>query len=123
MVTPDSTVTYQIIVTDSNGCANSDFITIFVEGGFSIYIPNAFTPNGDLHNNIFYVYGEDILDFTLSIYTRWGEKIFESKDITKGWDGTYKGVPLPIGTYVYMVEFTGESGGPESRAGKVSLIR
>jgi gliding motility-associated-like protein len=123
MVTPDSTVTYQILVTDSNGCANSDFITIFVVGGFSIYIPNVFTPNGDLHNNIFYVYGEDILDFTLSIYTRWGEKIFESKDMTKGWDGTYKGEPLPIGTYVYLVEFTGESGGPEMRAGKISLIR
>jgi gliding motility-associated-like protein len=123
IVTPDSTTTYHITVTDSNGCTGQDFITIFVIGGFSIYIPNAFTPNGDLHNNIFYVYGENIFDFTLRIYNRWGEVIFESKDIANGWDGTYKGSPLPIGTYVYLVEFTGESGGPEKRAGKLSLIR
>jgi gliding motility-associated-like protein len=122
-VTPDSTITYQVIVTDNNGCANSDFITIFVVGRFAIYVPNVFTPNGDLHNNIFYVYGENIMDFTLSIYNRWGEKIFESKDMAQGWDGTYKGVPLPMGTYIYLVEFTGEAGGPEMRAGKVSLIR
>jgi gliding motility-associated-like protein len=122
-VTPDSTTTFYVLVIDSNGCVNNDFITVFVEGGFNIYIPNAFTPNSDLHNNIFYVYGENILDFNVQIYTRWGEKIFESNDISKGWDGTYNGVPLPIGTYVYMVHFTGESGGPELRSGKVSLIR
>ena len=122
-VTPESTTTFYVNVTDTNGCSANDFVTVFVQAAFSIYVPNAFTPNNDLHNNIFYVYGENLKDFTLRIYDRWGEMIFESKDISTGWDGTYKGVPLPIGTYLYTVQFTGENSGPEMRSGALNLIR
>ena len=102
-----------------------DSVTVFIpeENQFSIYIPNVFTPNGDLVNNIFYVYGENIKDFSLLIFNRWGELIFESNDILKGWNGEYKGVPAPMGTYVYIVKFTGAEGAYELRTGKVDLIR
>ena len=120
---PDTTTTYYVLVTDNYGCTNLDSITIFIGSNFSIYIPNVFTPNGDLVNNVFYVYGENIRDLTLYIFNRWGELIFESKDITEGWDGKYKGIPAPMGTYVYMATFTGAEGGTEMRTGKVSLIR
>ena len=59
----------------------------------------------------------------MHIFNRWGEMIFESDDITKGWDGKYKDRQAPVGTYVYMVTFTNSEGATELRTGKVSLIR
>jgi gliding motility-associated-like protein len=122
-VVPDTTTTYYVTVSDSNGCTGTDSVTIFIGEEFSIYIPNVFTPNGDLINNIFYVYGINIKNLSVHILNRWGEMIFESNDITKGWDGKYKGVPVPEGAYVYLVRFTGKEGGTEMRTGRVCLIR
>jgi gliding motility-associated-like protein len=122
-VTPDTTTTYYVTVWDNNGCIGTDSVTIFIGEEFSIYIPNVFTPNGDLINNIFYVYGINIKNLSVNIFNRWGEMIFESHDITKGWDGKYKGVPVPEGAYVYLVRFTGKEGSTEMRTGRVCLIR
>ncbi len=69
-----------------------------------IYIPNAFTPNGNGINDVFKIEtNKEIIDFKLIIYNRWGELIFESTDINKGWDGTFKNKTVPLGVYVYML--------------------
>ncbi len=87
-----------------------------------IYIPNAFTPNGDGINDYFAVSGESIQTFSMQIFNRWGELIFESKDASSGWDGLYKGKPAPQGTYVYKVIASGISGKKSAKEGSFNLI-
>lgn len=91
---------------------------------YSIYIPNAFTPNGDNINDELKVYGNNIQLKTLAIYNRWGEKLFETNDINKGWDGIHSDEPLPADTYVYYVEIVTPSKEEViKRKGDVLLIR
>jgi gliding motility-associated-like protein len=88
-----------------------------------IYIPNAFSPNGDLINDVFYVRSRNLTSMHLEIYNRWGNKVFETDDITKGWDGLYKGKEAPTEAYAYY--FTGIciSGEKTILKGNVTIIR
>jgi len=87
----------------------------------SIFIPNAFTPNGDGINDAFGVKGEGIRDFHMYIYNRWGEVIYESENPRAQWDGSYKGRPAQEGTYV--VQVFAESIGKKAQVGSVTLVR
>ena len=118
---PDESTTYYVTITDTNGCQNIDSMRVEVIS--SLYIPNSFTPNGEDPNNIFRAKGVYIREFHMEIFDRWGELIFESKDINDGWDGYYKGRPAQIGTYVYRVSYVGTSGVRQFKLGKVTLIR
>ncbi|MCC7231702.1 MAG: gliding motility-associated C-terminal domain-containing protein [Bacteroidia bacterium] len=86
-----------------------------------IYIPNAFTPNGDGMNDTFGVKGEGIRDYHLYIYDRWGAVLFDSVNPQAQWDGKYKGQPVQAGTYVYQVFALGFPG--HEKTGSVTLIR
>ncbi len=106
--------TYSVHVTFGQ-CVLSD--TVNVEGGFgspALYIPNAFTPNGNGLNEIFYAYGTDITTFRMRIFDRWGELIFESTDINHGWDGFYKGRLVQNDVYVCVTDYTTECTGTQS---------
>jgi len=86
----------------------------------SIYIPSAFTPNGDGLNDTFGVKGEGIQDYRLLIYNRWGTVIFESTNAKIQWDGRYQGQPVETGTYVVQVFAKGlESKG---KVGAVTVV-
>lgn len=87
----------------------------------SIFIPNAFTPNGDGINDTFGVKGEGIKEFTLNIFNRWGELIFETHNPKQQWDGTYMNNPVEIGEYVYTMKAAGF--GSRVRSGAVALVR
>jgi len=87
-----------------------------------IYIPNAFTPNGDFVNNTIKVKGEGFDLANFEIYDRWGQLLFKTDDITVGWDGNYKGKPMEVGTYFYMVEYSA-NGKSKMIKGDISLIR
>lgn len=87
----------------------------------SIYIPNAFTPNGDGINDTFGVKGEGIRNFRLYIYNRWGEKIFETNNPKHQWDGLYAGRPAEQGTYVVQVFAQGLA--KSARNASVTLVR
>jgi gliding motility-associated-like protein len=77
---------------------------VHIEPKASVDVPTAFTPNGDGINDIIYVDGWGIRKLNyFRIYNRWGELLFESNDIKIGWDGTYKGVPQNMETYVWQV--------------------
>lgn len=102
--------TIRLIVANEYGCEDTAdrLLTVRPEG--KIIIPNAFTPNGKGGNEIFKAEGYSIANFKMGIYTRWGQKLFETDDISKGWDGTFNGKPCPEGVYVYMIDGYFESG-------------
>ncbi len=87
----------------------------------SVFIPNAFTPNGDGINDTFGVKGEGIKKFTMRIFDRWGEVIFESHSPKQQWDGTYEGKPAQSDVYVYQFTAAGEKA--ETKSGSVTLVR
>lgn len=91
--------------------------------GNGIYIPNAFTPNGDGTNDLFLVYGTSIKTMQLKIYNQWGGLVFTSNDITKGWDGMYHGNNASAGVYAYTLEAKMLDGKQVIKRGSFTLIR
>ena len=114
--------TYWVQVTDSNNCSGKDSIQIYPCE--KLVVPNAFTPNGDGINDLFKpsVYGT-VVNYTLTIYNRWGQMIFISRDPGRGWDGTLSGVPQPEGTYVWDCEYKLLANKPDHKSGTVILLR
>lgn len=85
-------------------------------------IPNAFTPN-DVTNNIFKPAPAEASEYEMYIYNRFGAKVFHSKHIEHGWDGTYNGSNSPAGTYVYIIVYADRKGIRHEQKGQVHLIR
>lgn len=118
---PETTTTYTVNILDEYGCVASDKVTVSVDG--VLYVPNAFTPNGDGDNDVFYVKGADITEYQLFIFNRWGDLIFESTDMNQGWDGTYKGVRAKTDVYVYKVKYSDVDTPNQTRTGHINLLR
>lgn len=117
------TYTVTQITTNANGCSDTTYITVIVEQESTIYLPNAFTPNGSGTNDVFYAYGTNIQEFNLLIFDRWGNLLFESKDIYKGWDGTFKNDPVQEDVYVWKIIYTDSRNKRHRAIGHVTLIR
>jgi gliding motility-associated-like protein len=119
--------TFALTVTDINGCTYTDNQKISLgEDCFqTIYIPNAFTPNSDEYNSYLRTTGDNIDQFEITIFNRWGEVMFISKDINAYWDGTYNGVVCPDGVYSYSVIYTTNSGNDDKLylTGHVTILR
>jgi len=84
---PPQTTTYLVLITDTNGCIGYDTITVFIT---LVELPDAFSPNGDGQNDILYVRGNGVVTLDFKLFNRWGELVFESNDISMGWDGKKK---------------------------------
>ena len=95
---------YKVTVSDSHGCMGSDSVQL-KNCDSTLFVPDAFTPNGDGVNDIFRVVssGDNITNFSLQVFDRWGELVFESTDINRGWDGQLRTQPAPAGTYVWKI--------------------
>ncbi len=104
LANPYETTTYYLTVTDELGCTSSD--SVIVHAYPTIYVPNAFTPGGNIKNPVFYAYGLGIADFNMTIYSRWGQILYESDDIYEGWDGTINGNEAQRGVYVWTIKYT-----------------
>lgn len=91
--------------------------------GPDVFVPNAFSPNNDGHNDEFKVFLPNISSGELSIFNRWGELLFRTNDLTQGWDGTFRGRGVPEGVYVFSVSGIGVDGSSVSRTGTITLIR
>lgn len=112
---------YQLILTDVNGCAAIKKVIVKVFN--KLYIPSAFTPNGDGVNDIFRIPpGTFIKLKQFSVYDRWGNKIFTTIDKSKGWDGNFKGRLIDAGTYVYYLQGI-DNNGEVLLKGTVLLVR
>ena len=101
-------ITFQLTVSNNQGCTDNATSVLTILEDAAIYIPNSFSPDGDNFNNIFQVVGRNIDPefFELTIFNRWGELIFLSKDLNVGWDGSVNTYgPAPIGVYTYKVSF------------------
>jgi gliding motility-associated-like protein len=123
---------YKVEMESPVGCLGSDSVYVKLVSeeipDFEIYVPNAFSPNGDGINDIFQIkfpYSTfNLQHSTLSIFNRWGEEIFQSEDITQGWDGKKNGKDCPGGVYVYKIVFeVDEVPGMQERTGTVMLVR
>jgi gliding motility-associated-like protein len=98
---------YIVTITTSNGCVGNANVLITVIPNYEIFIPNAFSPNGDGANDEWSIYGNlpGIKQLNVMVFNRIGEKVFESTDINFKWDGHYKGISAPPGVYAYVAEF------------------
>ncbi len=106
LTAPTVTTLYTVNVVDANGCKAVDTLTVEVKSVSDIFIPNAFSPNGDGQNDFLQIYGNTgtlaFVDFM--VFDRWGEKVFESGNANFSWDGTYKGELVPPGAYIYTMK-------------------
>ena len=117
------TTIFYVTVTDSNGCIATDSVEVKIEEVNNLYIPNVFSPNDDGYNDVLFVRGTAYQDISFRIFNRWGEKVFETTDITKGWDGTQKGKVLNPGVFVYQLIYTDWQNIKQEKSGNVTLIR
>ena len=105
IATPElESVTYMVMVTDTNGCSATDQVTITTFLEDEVFIPSAFTPNADGNNDTWMLYTKDVKSIEISVYNRWGEKVFYSTDMSTGWDATFKGQPVDPAVFVYTVD-------------------
>jgi gliding motility-associated-like protein len=123
IVSPLQNTTYILSYTDENGCKNSDSIEVAVKNAVDYFIPTAFSPNNDGENDKLCIYGRCISNFTFSVYSRWGEKVFETDDINNCWDGKFKGIEMNPGVFVYTFKATLNSGEIKEEKGNVTLVK
>ena len=121
---------FVVTVSTRNGCSTIDSVLVEVQefpdiacSEENVFLPNAFTPNADQENDVYFVKSKQPLEsMHLMIYNRWGEKVFETTDQTIGWDGTFKGKQVPVESYAY--HFEGHCGDVHIvRQGNISVIR
>jgi len=119
--------TYNIIlyVMNDYGCRDTAYNEVVIEGASTVYIPNAFTPNGDGRNDEFLVAGIGLTDMEMSIFNRWGNRIFVSGNINQGWNGNnlYTGAECQEDVYVYQVNVKNFKGELFTYTGRVTLVR
>jgi len=124
-VSPSATTVYCVTITDANGCSDTACATVTVDYNCGeLFIPNAFSPNGDLKNDYFRPRSICFKSFKLIVYDRWGVNVFETEDITtKGWDGMYKGKIGETAVFSYYFTYELVDGSSGVKKGTVSLIR
>ncbi len=122
-VTPEETTTYCAAVS-LNGCVDTAcvLVTVDIVCG-EVFVPNAFSPNGDGANETVKVYNNCIKTMVFRIFNRWGEVVFETTDPTAEWDGTFKGKPLNSGVFVYTLNAQLIDGTEVDMKGNISLIK
>ena len=121
-VNPQENTCYTIEGISSFGCRNTDVVCITVTKDWDVFIPNAFTPNGDINNEVFAPKGYGIDKIRLAIFDRWGHQLFNEEGQTVGWDGTYKGKICEQGVYIFKLEVTAMSGKKRYKTGHVTLL-
>ncbi len=120
---------FEVTVSDTLGCRASDRILVIVEKPRKVFVPTAFSPNGDLNNDRLLVHGQQtaqVVEFR--VYDRWGELVYEGQDFPlndtdNGWDGEFRGKPMDPGAYVWVLEVEYMDGVREVFKGNTTLIR
>ncbi len=118
---PDKPFTYTVSYTDANGCSASDQVTIFYDP--LIFVPNTFTPDGNLVNNYFFSVFSNVKEIRMEIFNRWGELIYSGNE-SESWDGNYNNEKCQDGVYVWKIYYKKlNSEEEEFLVGHVTLIR
>jgi len=114
-----------LIVMNNRGCTDTTTNCFIIEPDYALYIPSAFTPNGDGKNEVFKPVGKYIKEYEMYIFDRWGSEVFHSTDMNNGWNGTVKGTG-PIcqeDIYVYKITITDSKGTDHTYVGRVTLLK
>ncbi len=104
-ITIDTAGLYFVVGTSLPGCTTRVEHPVTVLCKPEVYVPNAFSPNGDGHNDLFKVELHNVVEFKLAVFSRSGVKVFESLDPEKGWDGTFNGKRVDDGMYIYSLKY------------------
>lgn len=122
---PSTGLQYQVTAVDTAGCSESAYITIKVfQTGPTVFVPSAFTPNNDGRNDLLRPLGAGIKYIeTFSVYNRWGQLLFTTRNNGQGWDGRFNGVMQATGTYVWFVKAVDFNNRPYFQKGVFTLIR
>lgn len=121
---PSINTTYKVTTVTDMGCKMQDSVYIMVSPDSEIDMPNAFTPGRGNENSTYKVahLGKATLT-SLTLFNRWGEKVFETTNIDNGWDGNLNGTPQPMGVYVYVLKAKTFKGQEFTKSGNFTLIR
>ena len=116
---------YTIIqyVESADGCKDTALVSIEIKNDFTFYIPNSFTPNQDGFNETWNAFGIGITEFHVQVFNRWGQLLFTSDDLSKGWDGTYSGSKVQQGVYIYKATVRDLFNKQHFYVGNVNVIR
>ncbi len=120
-VSPPNNYVYTATLTDNNTCSASADVQIIFDP--LVYVPNAFTPDGDTYNNTFFAVVNNVSEFEMLIFNRWGELIFIANSIDDHWDGTYNGQNSPDDVYVWKIKYKDLNGIKYELIGHVTLLR
>ncbi len=112
-----------LVATNEIGCVDTVRKPITILEEYWVYVPNAFTPDGNRFNNTFSASTVNIAELTVWIYNRWGEVVYTSDEVRFEWDGTYDGMLCQDGTYTYKIRYITTSGIEETIVGHTSLLR
>ena len=128
VVTVTDTGSYFVVISDSDGLCPITDVVVVIEHSCEhcrIAAPTAFSPNGDGKNDLFRIFFEcQPQTYSMSIYDRWGELVYQSYDLTDGWNGFYKNISQPIGVYIFFVHYREAGTGEEkSMSGNISLLK
>ena len=113
----------KLVATNMLGCKDTNQQCVVIKPYFTLYVPNAFSPNGDGINDVFSPEGEYVKTFDMQIFNRWGNVIYHSSNISNGWDGTKGGSRLEEDVYVYLINTTDALNKTHSFKGTVTLLR
>jgi gliding motility-associated-like protein len=120
-VYPPNEMIYTATLIDMNGCTASGIVPIYYDP--LIYVPNAFTPNGDQWNHYFQAITNNIETFEMLIFNRWGEVVYSTTSVIHSWDGTYHGYLVPDDVYVWQIKYTDLKGNENLLRGHVTVLR
>ncbi|MBK9336270.1 MAG: gliding motility-associated C-terminal domain-containing protein [Lewinellaceae bacterium] len=131
VVAPFVTTTYSVTVVTTGGCSDADQVTVFVDRRRYLYVPNAFSPNGDGENDVFAIFAKPntVKNIkTMQLFNRWGEAVFQLDNFlpnnpTVGWDGTFRGQPMNPAVFAWMLEVEFIDGVTEVYTGDVTIVR
>jgi gliding motility-associated-like protein len=114
-----------LVTVNANGCTDTLVLpdSVHIVAPARIFVPNAFSPNLDGKNDQLWVMGSGVKFFHFWIYDRWGTLVFETRDMTQGWDGTYNGKPAEPGVYVYQLKVDFENTMQKLYKGSITLLR
>jgi gliding motility-associated-like protein len=112
-----------MVVTSNKGCSDTIIKLVTVLPDFSVYIPNAFTPDDDGNNERFYPVTRNLKLLNFSVFDRWGAMLFSTDDPATGWDGTFHGQPCKQDVYQWKLEVSGKEGELKKMNGNVTLLR
>jgi gliding motility-associated-like protein len=113
-----------LIVRNSQGCPDTSTMTFNAENPCTdLFVPNAFSPNGDNQNDTFFVYGSCISFMQLEIYNRWGERVFITTNQANGWDGSWRGQACEAAVFTYVLTGQMDDGTVIEKQGNISLVK